>query len=297
MQQGQGNNPYQDDFKHAAAWAELFADMVTRPLLLLIRHRFGENWLRPALTVAVYGVLGMLIREFRSAANVLSFVFYLTCAAAILHQGAIRLRKWRKEPHVFSYHAGHSRLYEWGLIPFLDHHQTQRFAEPLLALVAGWIVSRLLDAGLGQFLMVSGACLWATESLRSHRWESRIIALLDEQAIARALQRDMTEDATDDPQGVPLPVIAHLPDEERAYVAHHMARASPSLADAVNRLDPALQAFLQPSAEDTGEVADDDAASSAPPDDVPVTQILTVPPKRGRGRPRKPQDTYSTNGA
>lgn len=300
--QGQPQKP-DDGLTTAMLWGEFFADLMSRTLLVWLRHDFGERYFTvigcysSVLTFVVFFIFAGLVSIVANASSpFLSLYFYLFIAACIGHQWSIRLRRFRKKPHVYSYYAGTSWLYEFGLIP-ASHRAVQLYVEPAIGIVGGWFVS-LIDHPLGTWMMVSGVGLWFSEAIKDARWKNRVLDILDEGVLSEGIRKAILEEKDPgDTHGIPpIPIVTSLPREHKAYIAQRMGGSAPSLEEAIQQLSPELQSLLDrhsggESADDSGELPDTDAPENSNPPSHP-----DPPVKRGPGRPRKTPAPHYTDG-
>lgn len=289
MQNPSSSKPPDDSFTAGAAWGEFLADLMGRTLIVWLRHDFGERYFSivgcysSIVTFVVFFIFAGLVSIVANASSpLLSLYFYLFIAACIVHQWWIRLRRIRKAPHVYSYYAGSSWLYEWGLIP-ASHRVTQLYVEPAIGIVGGWFIS-LVDDPLGTWVMVSGVGLWFSEAMKDSRWRNRVLDVLDEGVLAEGIRKAILEEKDpSETHGIPpIPIVSSLPKEHQAYIAQRMGGGGPSLEDAIRQLSPELQAMLRHSEDDSCPDTDEPVNENA--GDVPHPP----PPKRGPGRPKKP---------
>lgn len=292
MQQDQSLKPPDDSFSAASAWGEFLADLMGRTLIVWLRHDFGERYFSivgcysSIVTFVVFFIFAGLVSIVANASSpLLSLYFYLFIAACIAHQWLIRLRRIRKTQHIYSYYAGSSWLYEWGLIP-ASHRITQLYVEPAIGVVGGWFIS-LIDNPLGTWIMVSGVGLWFSEAMKDSRWRNRVLDVLDEGVLAEGIRKVILEEKDpSETHGIPpIPIVSSLPREQQAYIAQRMGGGGPSLEDAIRQLSPELQSLLNrhPAEADSGGFPDTDEPVSENAGDASTPP----PPKRGPGRPKK----------
>lgn len=228
------------------AFVEFLAAQFAKTIEVYFRKDFGQryfgigNVFGSALTFGLY--LSVIIPALMSRSPrqpnvsqeddswILGLFFLGFVALGLLHQLTSWLRQ-RRSQRWHSRYSGTSHLaFLWPGNPYI----VQRFIEPGISLIIGFLVLNYLNRPLGAWLMFAGFCLAATEAINAKRARNRILDAIDAQIEAKHLGEAIAgnKDA-EDTEGFVLPVPKYFDQAQRA-----------ALYDGMVTLDPALAAIM-----------------------------------------------------
>jgi hypothetical protein len=158
---------------------------------------------------------------------ILGLFFLGFVALGLLHQIAAWLRQRRGQ-------RWHSRYSGTSHLAFLspgNPYIVQRYIEPGIAFVIGWLLFNYLNRPLGAWLIFASFCLAATEAINAKRARNRILDAIDAQIEAKHLGEALAgnKDA-EDTEGFVLPVPKYFDKAQRAAIYDGMVTLDPALA-------------------------------------------------------------------
>ena len=232
------------DFKTVTALAQMFFAVFSTTLVVFLRYRFGERYLKSWLFVFAF-LLIMLGSVF--GGNVAAGAGYesnatLGSGALVLYAWAfVFLGIWHIASGILRRRRGerwHSRCpgisHLMRILPF-NLYITQRFVEPIFGAALGALIAATLSAPLGAFMIWSAYALFIVETINASAMRNRVLDLLDRQIEAE-------EEAAVLVQGKPLAETKGF----TVFGAESMSQeARADLAGATSRLEPELQDLVE----------------------------------------------------
>lgn len=231
----QQQSPMYEEFQKVLNYAQVVVRLFSVTIEVFLRHSFGERYLNifttygAVLLLAVITQMPSFLGGEKSLLWLYALAFILMC---IVHRITIYRRK-KNGVRWHSRYAGTSYDF-WKFLPF-QQYNIQLYFEPLLAFIAGLLISNFIRDGLGGWLMVSALCLAISGQIDAARFRNQVLDVMDSQIESEQLNAAVVE--LKDPsqtEGFSVPVSLN----------NYSPTQRVSFADAMRRIDPSLRGMM-----------------------------------------------------
>lgn len=230
----QQQTPMYEEFQKILNYTQMIVRLFSVTVEVFLRHSFGERYLN---IFNCYGAVILLSigneLRFRGPERYLlrGFIiaFILMC---IVH----RLFIWRRKKKGMRWHSRYAGTsYDfWKFLPF-KQYTIQRYFEPALVFLLGFLVLNISGNALGGWLMISALSLAITAQIDAARFRNQVLDVMDSQIESEYLNAAVVE--MKDPsqtEGFSVPVSLN----------NYSSTQRASFADAMHRVDPALRDIM-----------------------------------------------------
>ena len=243
----QQQSPLYEEFQKVLNYTQMIVRVFSVTVEVFLRHSFGERYLNIFNCYGAVILLAVGYQFFGREEPLLwlyALAFILMC---IVHRVSIWRRK-KKGMRWHSRYAGTSYDF-WQFLPF-KQYTIQRYFEPALVLLLGFLIFNIFADPLGGWLVVSALSLAVSAQIDAARFRNQVLDVMDSQIESEQLNAAVVE--LKDPSQT-----------EGFYVPVSLNNYSPaqraSFADAMRRIDPKLRDIMsgnQPSSSSIPNAAD-----------------------------------------